>query len=463
MAVDSQHEDYNELQDEWEKCRDAAEGQRAIHGAGRKYLPALSGQTNEEYDAYKMRATFYEATGRTIDGLTSMIFRKPPTLDGDLSPDFMEDCTLDGVSLFGFAQNLTREVMTVARAGILVDYPHIDYLETELTVAQSEAMNNRPYFRHYTAESIINWSKGRVNNKSVVTQVRLKECVDVPLDEFGDDDIDQIRVLELNEFGIYQQRVFRQNEKHEWVQFGEAIIPVMNGQPMSFIPFVFINTDSTSPEPQTPPLMGLVNINISHYRTTADLEHGAHFTGLPTAVITGHNKEKDEIFRIGSSTAWVFSNENANAKYLEFEGKGLDSLKELCAAKEEKMAALGAQMLTPSARRNEAADTAELRHMGENSILSAIAQTVSDGLNMALSIVAMWTNTQPVKISLNRDFLPTSMTPQMITALLQSWQSGGISGRTLFENLKRGEVIESTKTYEDEQADIQTEPPPMGV
>ena len=119
-------------------------------------------------------------------------------------------------------------------------------------------------------------------------------------------------------------------------------------------------------------------------------------------------------------------------------------------------------MLTPSARRNEAADTAELRHMGENSILSAIAQTVSDGLNMALSIVAMWTNTQPVKISMNRDFLPTSMTPQMITALLQSWQSGGISGRTLFDNLKRGEVIESTKTYEDEQADIQTEPPPMG-
>ena len=33
--------------------------------------------------------------------------------------------------------------MTVSRAGILVDYPHIDYLETELTVAQSEAMNNR--------------------------------------------------------------------------------------------------------------------------------------------------------------------------------------------------------------------------------------------------------------------------------------------------------------------------------
>ena len=42
---------------------------------------------------------------------------------------------------------------------------------------------------------------------------------DVPLDEFSDDDIDQIRVPELNEFGIYQQRVFRRR-KHEWVVWG---------------------------------------------------------------------------------------------------------------------------------------------------------------------------------------------------------------------------------------------------
>ena len=32
MAVDSQHEDYNKLQGEWEKCRDAAEGKGNSRG-----------------------------------------------------------------------------------------------------------------------------------------------------------------------------------------------------------------------------------------------------------------------------------------------------------------------------------------------------------------------------------------------------------------------------------------------
>jgi len=213
-------------------------------------------------------------------------------------------------------------------------------------------------------------------------------------------------------------------------------------------------------EVEEPPLMGLVNVNISHYKNSADLEHGAHYTGLPTAWIAGITdvdaEGKKRIYKIGSTTAWAFNNEKATAQYLEFEGKGLDTLVDLMKAKEEKMAALGAQMLTPSARRNEAADTAEIRHMGENSILSALAATLSTALNKALEYAALWLGTSPATVELNQDFMAQSMTPQMLSALVKAWVDGAISEETLFENLKEGEVINSEKTFDQEKSEKQT-------
>jgi hypothetical protein len=61
MAVDSKHEEYEEHYDQWERCEHAAEGQDEIHEYGIAYLPRLSGQTDEEYKAYKKRALFYNA------------------------------------------------------------------------------------------------------------------------------------------------------------------------------------------------------------------------------------------------------------------------------------------------------------------------------------------------------------------------------------------------------------------
>lgn len=459
MSVDDKHPQYAKLEQDWKKCRDTSAGQRTVHEAKTLYLPKLEGQNDSEYKAYRERALFYEATGRTVDGLTGMIFRKAPSVESNGMDDFIADVTLDGTDLAGFAQSLVKDTIEVGRAGILVDYPVADM--EGMTQAQASALNMRPFFKHYKTESIINWRVGRVNNASTLTEVRLMECiVEDGEEEFETTEIEQIRVLQLFE-GRYQQRIFRKDQKEgEWVEFTEEpIVPLMSGKPLDFIPFVFVNTDSTSPNVQEPPLIGLVNVNISHYKTTADLEHGAHFTGLPTAVITGHTKDDEESFRIGSTTAWVFSNPDADAKFLEFEGKGLDTLVDLLKEKEEKMAALGAQMLTPSTRRNEAAETAELRHMGENSVLSAISQTISEALNTALEIAMMWiSNGSKAEIYLNTDFMPASITPLMMRELLQAVQSGRISPRTYFENLKRGEIIDSEKSFEDEQSEIETEP-----
>jgi hypothetical protein len=80
MAVDTKNSKYHEYYEQWERCEHAAEGQDEIHKEGIKYLPRLSGQNDAEYYAYKQRALYYNATARTIDGLTGMLFLKPEVI-----------------------------------------------------------------------------------------------------------------------------------------------------------------------------------------------------------------------------------------------------------------------------------------------------------------------------------------------------------------------------------------------
>jgi hypothetical protein len=52
----------------WSRARDVLGGEEAVKAAGEKYLVKLASQSDEEYQAYKMRAAFFNATVRTLAG-----------------------------------------------------------------------------------------------------------------------------------------------------------------------------------------------------------------------------------------------------------------------------------------------------------------------------------------------------------------------------------------------------------
>ena len=470
MSIDSEHEEYALRKKQWGKIRDCVAGQEAVHDKQTEYLPKLSGQDNDEYKAYLKRATFYGATARTVDGLSGMIFRKDPMIEApDGMTDFLEDVSLDGTSLLGFAEKIVEDDLVTARCGILVDHPT---QQENATIAQAEANNIRPFMKHYEAESIFNWKTESRNNKQVLTQVRLWEFQEYedPEEEFETKVRKQIRILDFNEQGQYRQRVFIEKEtsdrnKKEWIQDGDDIIPLMRGIALDVIPFYFVGVKGGSATTEKPPLIDLANVNLSHYMTTADLEHGAHFTGLPTAVVSGFQETEDDDgeFKIGAANAWVFPNPEASAYYLEFEGKGLDSLEKRLEHKEQQMAALGARMLAPEKRAAETAETAQIHRIGENSVLSSLAKSAAESIEKALKFMAEWAGfTGDVSFKLNNDFIAVPMTPQQLTALLGVWQGGGMAFDDFIYNLKRGEIIKEERTTDEIQSDIETENPFSG-
>lgn len=458
MAVDSKHEEYEEHYDQWERCEHAAEGQDEIHEYGIAYLPRLSGQTDEEYKAYKKRALFYNATQRTIDGLTGLMFLKPPVIESPAGLEaFIADISMTGVSLHQFAEMIAEEVVKIGRCGVLVDHPP---MADAITLAQAQALGMRPYMRLYDAESIINWKTQRIAGSETLVMVVLEEEYEIQEDEFESECKTQYRVLDLIE-GIYRQRVFRKNDKGDWYVESEYF-PQSQGKSIARIPFEFFGVRDNTPSVDKPPLLDLVDVNLSHYRTTADYEHGLHFTGLPTPVVTGFYPDETTSFRIGSGTAWILPDPAAKAFYMEFSGQGLSELREALRSKESMMATLGARILAPEKRIQETAQTAAIHRAGENSVLASMAQAISIGLTHCLEWMAAWSNIAgEVKVEINRDYLPNSMTYQDVAELVKSWQAGAISHETLFDNLVRGDLIAPGLSFMDEKERIDMIPPGM--
>lgn len=461
MAVNSQHKDYANSLSIWKKCRDVSSGQEAVHAAGQVYLDKLSGQNDAEYRAYLARALFYNATQRTIDAMSGLLFRKDPQITiPDAVKPWLENIDLNGNTLDNLLQDIADDLLTVGRYGLLVDFPNVA-VSSSLTQANAEAENIRPFLVRYKAESIINWATTTINNIKTLALVILEEIYAEPKTEFEYREITQYRVLDLFE-GKYRQRVFRKLKQAFILH--EEVFPLMNGKNITEIPFIFFSSKDNDSKIQKVPILDLVNVNLSHYKTTADLEHGAHFTGLPTAVITGHRLSENERLRIGSSEAWVFSEPEAKAFYLEFTGVGLTNLLELQKSKEDKMAALGARMLADEKAAAETAETHLIKRQGENSALSTIAEAISSGMTKALEIITVWGGFDPTEVYLeiNKDFIPSSMTAQDLTAIVSVWQAGGMAFSDFVSLLQKGELIDIERTPEDIKGDIELEGPTNG-
>lgn len=450
-TVDTPHPEYTEYLSLWQACEDANDGEAEIHKQGEKYLPKLAGELSDDYTKRVNRTPFFNAMARTIQGLCGMVFRKPPAIELPLKTEsYADDIDLAGTPLVSFVADIVDEYLETGRVGVLVDHPE-QADEEGLTVAEAEARGYRPALKKYEAEHIINWRTGRISNRHQLAMVVLKESANVASSEFDHAAEDRYRVLDLFS-GVYRQRVFRKGEKGADEQIGPDIFPTINGKPFDFIPFRIIG----GIHPQTPPLMGLVDINLHHYQVNADYHHGLHLS-MPTLFVTGYRpidepgKPSPTIY-IGGPAANILPDTGANAFFAEVSSK-FDGHRTALLDFKNEMAVLGARMLESQKASVEASETIARRQNGEDSYLAEIAQMVSRDIEWLLGIFAEWAgDSGEVKFALNRDFSPAGMSAQELTALVGAWQSGAISQQTLFDNLQRGEIIDGAVTFDEEQA-----------
>lgn len=457
MAIDAAHPQYLDMAERWQRCRDVASGSDAVKAGGTKYLPCPPGmRAFDGYPAYVTRASFFNAMSRTIDGLGGAIFSKEPdiTVPSKIKAAWLDNITLADMTLKMLALHVVREVLTVGRALVLVDY--------------SKAAS-RPYMAVYPAESLVSWQSERRGGDSTLVRAVLREHVEGPdpNDENKITSNEQYRELVLPPSGEYKSRVhvrlprahLRDQSKTVWVA-SEWVTPGRLGDPFPFIPLTIFGASRLGPGVDRPPLIDLVDVNLSHYRSSADREHSLFYVSQPTPWVAG--AKGDGPLLIGSSVAWNLE-ADGRAGMLEHSGEGIGAIKDVMNEKAAQMASLGARLLEEQPRVAETATAVQMRHGGEQASLRTIASVVETGLTQALRRFVWWQGeggkvSTPedvdAAITLNKDFMSMKLTADELRSIVLAWQADGISWETLHHNLTRGDLMRPDVSIEDERQAI---------
>lgn len=422
------HPQYNANIETWTTNRDVYEGQKAIKAKGTEYLSKLSGQTTNEYKAYKERALFYAITAKTVSAMVGMATSKEPsiTYPEELNPYFKDS---NGIQYEELKTRALSELLLQGRVGIFADRPYANGMITPFV---------------YTAENIINWD---IEN-GITQMVALREVITAkdPVDRYKITETVQYRELYLNGAGEACYRIFDKNGKLKPLSAG---VFTKRGVPLKQIPFYCYGPSGENFDVERSPVIDIVAINLSHYRSSADLENARHFLGTPTPVIIGAGEFGATGLKIGTTTAWGVP-VGGDAKYLEFTGQGLESLEKALKEKETQMASLSARLLDNSTRGSEAVEAIRIRYMSEGATLISLIRSLEQSLNTIYNFIAVQMDAGKVVINLDKDIISANLSSAEMKELSVMLVEGSITVESFVYNMRKGGRLAPNRTDAEE-------------
>lgn len=430
--------------------------------AMRKNASLLPKWPNEEQKSYEARlavATLFPAFQRTIEVLTGKPFSKPLTIGEDVPTrikGWTENIDLQGRNLHAFAASLCEEALSYGLSGILVDYPPTkdkDGKPLYTTQAAEASAGVRPYFVHIHPGQILGWRSTRVNGAEVLTQLRLLECVTEEDGDFGEKQIEQVRVLMPGNWQIWRKSN-APTSKEEWVLHDHG------STSLSVIPFVTVYGKRTGFMRAAPPLLEMAHMNVKHWQSQSDQDTILHVARVPILAVIGVDDDKWSL-TVGASSA-VKLPLNGDIKFVEHNGNSIEAGRKSLLDLEDQMRQAGAELLVIKPGNITESQTLADNEQGACA-LQRIVSDLEDGIDQALQFMAMWIGeAQGGHAEIYDDFGAATLAEASAELLLKMKQSGDLSRQTLQSELKRRGILSPEFDSQQEEDLIAGQPPMLG-
>ncbi|MDE9478714.1 DUF4055 domain-containing protein [Xenorhabdus bovienii] len=452
--VDYKHPAYNEFLLEWNMIGDCVDGERVVKSRKEKYLPHPADKKekddplNERYKRYLLRASFINATGRTLLGLLGIAFNKPVKIDIAGGVEYLEaDIDGEGQPLTQMIRDSLSQVLQRGRAGLLTDFSGAGI--------QSEAEKGRPYIRLFTAKQIINWRV--TNGKTSLVVVHYQEPKES--DDFELQMIDCWIELRLIDGEAYSRNWYQDGNliADDWVALKDA-----SGKPLPELPWSWIGSMNNDHTPDAPPLADIAYVNIKHYQAEADIAESAHTVGQPMVALTGLNDDwADKYFADGftvGSRSGVLLPQNGDMKFAQPEERNIQIT--VAERREKQMAMLGAKLVErgTSAR---TATQAQNEAQTDNSILSLCAGNIEQAFNRALQFCIQFAGAGAAIIELNKTYDIAQLDSASISVLLSAVQSGEMRKVDFIRYLQSINIVPQDERPEDIEDQLRNKEPEM--
>ena len=404
-------------QPHWMLIEDLMGGTYEIRRRHRRYLPQEPRELDESYDrrlSTSICPPYYQRLERMLAG---MLTRKPVRLN-DTSDQIREqlfNVDLAGADLNVWTYETARKMIRYGHVGVLVDAPRD---------------GGRPYWNSYTPRDVLGYRTEVIDGEQRLTQLRLSETVILPDGEYGEKQVQQVRVLTPGEF-----KVFQQDEKK-----GDFRVVDEGRTSLNRIPFSVAYANKVGTFESRPPLEDIAQLNLKSYQIQSDLDNQLHISAVPMLAFFGFPSAAEEV-TAGPGEAIAFP-ADGRAEYISPPSDAFKSLFERLQQIEHQINELGLSAVLGQKLSAETAEAKRIDRSQGDSTMMVIAQNMQDMIDNCLQYHAEFLgDRQPGSSYVNRDFLGTRLEPQEIQALLQLYTAGTITQETLLMQLSEGEVL----------------------
>ena len=402
----------------WILIEDLLGGTYEMRRKHRRYLMQEPRELDEAYDNRLARSNCPPYLVRLERMLAGMLTRKPVRLN-DVSDNIREqlfDVDMQGNDLNVWCYETARKCIRYGHVGVLVDAP-------------AAGSNGRPYWVTYTPREILGARFELVDGAQKLVQLRLAEKVIVADGDYGEKEVEQIRVLTPGAFEIHQR-----DEK------GQMEVVEEGTTSLDYIPFSVAYSNRVNVFESRPPLSDIAELNLKAYQIQSDLDNIMHVSNVPMLAFFGFPSAAEEV-SAGPGEAIAFPAEG-RAEYISPNPASFDASFKRLDQIEKQINDLGLSAVLGQKLSAETAEAKRLDRSQGDSTMMVIAQNMQDLIDNCLQFHADYLQEAQAGSSLvNRDFLGTRLEPQEIQALLQLYTAGTITQETLLIQLADGEVL----------------------
>ena len=402
----------------WVLIEDLIGGTYELRRRHRRYLPQEPRELDESYDNRLSRSVcppYYQRLERMLAG---MLTRQPVRLNdvSDVVREQLFDVDLQGNDLNVWTYETARKLVRYGHVGVLVDAPSAGEL-------------GRPYWVTYTPREILGWRTELIDGAQKLMQLRLSEKVVLPDGEYGEKEVEQVRVLRPGEFEIHR---LNSQGQFEIVESGTTT--------MDHIPFAIAYANRTNFMESRPPLEDIAQLNLKAYQVQSDLDNQLHISAVPMLAFYGFPQSAEEV-SAGPGEAISFPAEG-RAEYIAPPSNAFDSQFRRLDQLASQINELGLSAVLGQKLSAETAESKRIDRSQGDSTMMVIAQNMQDLIDNCLEHHAHYLNIPDTgSCFVNRDFMGSRLEPLEIQALLQLYTTGTITQRTLLDQLSEGEVL----------------------
>lgn len=466
--------DYAAMLPYWDMVETMLDGAEAMREAKLTYLPKFPNETQDDYDYRAANAKFTNVFEDILNNLSAKPFAEKVTIVDKTASDRIKALAED---IDGRGNNLNVFASQTFFAGIAnaIDWILIDYTKVAkgATLADERAAGARPYWVRIPAKSMIAVYSETVRGKEEFVHARMTEWI-MRRDGFDEVQIERVRqfdrkpIIDINGRIVgYEPATFTVWEKDAksaaWniVDAGKVTIGI--------IPIVaFITGRRKSGAWRfTPPLKSAATLQIELFQQETALKSIKELTAFPMLAGNGVQPQVEggKVVAVPVGPRSVLyappSGENGDHgewMFIEPSAESLRFLAEDAKNTEQQLRELGRQPLTAS----QGITVVSAAYAGQkaSNAVQAWAWGLRDALEQAFKITALWVReTSAPSVYVFTDFALEMGDDKGPDVLQKMRENGDLSGETLWEEMKRRNVLSADFDPERERKRLDAEIP----